>query len=67
MQKILIISGLLIAITGLLFPYLKQLGLGELPGDIILKSEHTTFYFPIVSCIAISLILSIIINLIRSS
>ena len=67
MQKILIIIGILIAAIGVIYPYLKQLGLGELPGDLIVRGENSTFYFPIVSCIAISLILSIIFNLFRST
>ena len=67
MQKILIIIGILIAAIGVIYPYLKQLGLGELPGDLIVRGENSTLYFPIVSCIAISLILSIIFNLFRST
>jgi len=34
--------------------------LGRLPGDIIHRGEHTTFYFPIVSCLVISVVLSLI-------
>ncbi len=67
MQKNLITIGLGIAAIGVLFPYLKQIGLGKLPGDIILKGENSTFYFPIISCIVISLILSILLNLLRPS
>ena len=67
MQKLLITLGLGIAAIGLLSPYLKKIGLGQLPGDIILKGENSTFYFPVVSCIAISLIVSILLNLFRSS
>jgi len=67
MQKILITLGLLIASIGALYPYLKQLGLGRLPGDIVLRGENSTFYFPVVSCIAISLLLTVIFNLFRSS
>ncbi|KGG12725.1 MULTISPECIES: DUF2905 domain-containing protein [Prochlorococcus] len=67
MQKLLITLGLGIAAIGVLYPYLRQLGLGQLPGDIILKVENSTFYFPIVSCIAISLLVSVLFNLFRSS
>ena len=67
MQKMLITIGLLITLIGFLYPYLKQIGLGRLPGDIILRGENSTFYFPVVSCIAISLLLTIIFNLFRSS
>ena len=67
MQKLLITLGLGIAAIGVLFPYLRQLGLGQLPGDIILKGENSTFYFPFVSCIVISLLASVLLNLFRSS
>ena len=63
MQKLLIIFGLGIAAIGVLYPYLKNLGLGQLPGDIVLRGENSTFYFPIVSCIAVSLVVSVIFNL----
>ena len=65
MQKILIILGIIILIIGLLYPYIKKLGFGQLPGDIIFKSENSTFFFLLVTCIIISLILTIIINLFK--
>ena len=36
--------------------------LGRLPGDIIHRGEHTTFYFPIVTCLVISVVLSILVR-----
>ena len=45
MQRILITLGLIIASIGVLYPYLKKIGLGKLPGDIILRGENSTFYF----------------------
>jgi hypothetical protein len=65
MQKILIILGIIILIIGILYPYIKKLGFGQLPGDMIFKSGNSTFFFPIVTCIIISLILTIIINLFK--
>ena len=65
MQKILIILGIIILIIGILYPYMKKLGFGQLPGDMIFKSGNSTFFFPIVTCIIISLILTIIINLFK--
>ncbi len=65
MQKILIILGIIILTLGLLYPYIKKLGFGQLPGDIIFKSGSLTFFFPIVTCIIISLILTIIFNLLK--
>ena len=67
MQRLLITLGIGITAIGILYPYLRQLGLGQLPGDIIIKGENSTFYFPIVSCIAISLLVSVLLNLFRSS
>ena len=65
MQKWLIILGIIILLIGLIYPYLKKLGLGQLPGDIIFKSENSTFFFPIVTCIIISIVLTIIFNLFK--
>ena len=65
MQKILIILGIIILIIGILYPYIKKLGFGQLPGDMIFKSGNSTFFFPIVTCVIISLILTIIINLFK--
>ena len=65
MQKILIIIGIIILALGLLYPFLKKIGLGQLPGDIIYKSDNSTFFFPIVTCIIISLVLTVIFNLFK--
>ena len=65
MQKILIIVGITILVVWLLYPYLKKIGLGQLPGDIIYKSDNSTFFFPIVTCIIISVVLTIIFNLFK--
>ena len=65
MQKILIILGIVILVIGLLYPYIKKLGLGQLPGDVIFKSGNSTFIFPVVTCIIISVVLTIIFNLFK--
>ena len=65
MQEILIIVGIIILALGLLYPYLKKIGLGQLPGDIIYKSDNSTFFFPIVTCLIISVVLTIIFNLFK--
>ena len=65
MQKILIILGLIILVLGLFYPYLKKIGLGQLPGDIIDKSDNSTLFFPIVTCIIISVVLTLIFNLFK--
>ena len=65
MQKILIIIGIIILALGLLYPFLRKIGLGQLPGDIIYKSDNSTFFFPIVTCIIISVVLTILFNLFK--
>ncbi len=65
MQKILIILGIVILVIGLLYPYIKKIGLGQLPGDVLFKSGNSTFLFPIVTCIIISVVLTIIFNLFK--
>ena len=65
MQRTLIIVGLVIAAAGLLWPWLGKLGLGRLPGDIRVQGEHGSFYFPIMTCLVISIVLSFIFWLLR--
>jgi hypothetical protein len=56
----MILLGALILAVGLLWPYLSQLGLGRLPGDIVIERGNTTFYFPLMTCILISLVFSLV-------
>jgi len=60
MGRLLVTVGLVLVAAGLLWPYLSRLGLGHLPGDIAIRGEHGGFYFPIVTCIVISVLLSAI-------
>ena len=59
-QKTLIIIGVLFILVGLLYPFLRDIGLGRLPGDIVIKKENFSFYFPIVTCIVISVVICLI-------
>jgi hypothetical protein len=65
MQRFLILAGLVLLLTGLLWPWLSKLGLGRLPGDIVIERENTRIYFPIATSILISLVLSLIFWLFR--
>jgi hypothetical protein len=65
MQRTLIVVGLLIVGAGLLWPWIQRLGLGRLPGDIRVEGEHGGFYFPIVTCLVISVVLSLVLWLLR--
>ena len=60
MARVLITLGLVILAIGLLWPYLTRLGLGRLPGDIVIERENVTFYFPLMTCLLISLLLSLV-------
>jgi hypothetical protein len=60
--RALLILGAVSAIVGALLYFDGRLPFrpGRLPGDIIHRGEHTTFYFPIVTCLVISAVLSIL-------
>ena len=45
-------------LAGLAWPWLGRIGLGRLPGDILVQRGSTTFYFPLVTCLLISIVLS---------
>jgi hypothetical protein len=65
MQRILIIVGAVLLLVGLLWPWLSRLGLGRLPGDIRIETANGVFYFPITTCIVISIVLSLVVWFIR--
>ena len=61
MARIFIIIGVVFIVIGIFLGLLgKILGLGRLPGDILIKKENFTFYFPLATCILLSLILSLV-------
>jgi hypothetical protein len=65
MQRALILTGLVLVAVGLMWPWLTKLGFGRLPGDIRIESESGGFYFPIVTCLVISVVLSLVLWLFR--
>lgn len=65
MQRLLIVLGLLALAAGLLWPFVARLGLGRLPGDIRIETEHGSFYFPVVTCLILSIVLSLVLWLLR--
>jgi len=65
MQKFLIIIGLALLGAGLAWPWLRRLPLSRLPGDIHVVREGFSFSFPIVSCIVVSIVISLILWLFR--
>ena len=65
MQRFLIILGAALLIVGLGWPWLAKLGLGRLPGDIHIEREGFSFHFPLVTCVIISLVLSLVLSIFR--
>ena len=64
--KLLVVVGTIVLLAGLLiWSGLVPRWLGRLPGDIRIERGHSGFYFPIVTCIVISLVLSLIFSLFR--
>ncbi|NLA05727.1 MAG: DUF2905 domain-containing protein [Firmicutes bacterium] len=61
--KILLLTGGLIAAAGVLIILSGRLGLGRLPGDIIIRRENFTFYFPLATMLLMSLLLTLLFNL----
>lgn len=65
--KALVILGGVLVVLGLLFmlaPKFSALGLGHLPGDFRYKGKHTSFYFPLTTCILLSAVVTLILWLI---
>ncbi len=58
MQRLLIAIGLVLVFAGIAWPLLSRIGLGRLPGDIMIQRGNTSFYFPLVTCIVISIVVS---------
>lgn len=66
MGKFLIVIGVILILIGLGFHFgIRLPWLGRLPGDILIQRENFTFYFPLTTCILISLILIFIFYIIR--
>jgi len=64
-NRSLVFVGLALVAIGLLWPWIRKLGLGRLPGDIRIQTDHGAFYFPIVTCLVVSLVISLVLWLLR--
>jgi hypothetical protein len=65
MARLLIIVGLIFVALGLAWPLLARLGLGRLPGDIAIENGNFSFYFPIVTCLLLSVAASLVLWIIN--
>jgi ribose/xylose/arabinose/galactoside ABC-type transport system permease subunit len=60
MARFLVTLGLVLVLLGLLWPLIQKVGLGRLPGDIVIRLDHSHFYFPLTTSLLISALLSLI-------
>jgi len=63
--RLLLLAGAALIVIGLVVTLFGRLGVGKLPGDIVIRRENFTFYFPIVTSILLSIVLSLIFWLFR--
>ena len=64
--KFVVIIGIIMTLVGLvIWSGIAPKWLGRLPGDIRIEREHSTFYFPIVTCIVLSIVLSLLLSIFR--
>jgi hypothetical protein len=65
MARWLIVLGVVLVVAGLLWPWITKLGLGRLPGDIVVERENFRLYLPITTSILVSVALSLILWLLN--
>ncbi len=64
-SRILIVAGVILLLAGLAWPLLARLGLGRLPGDIMVERGNFRFYFPLATSLVISVFLTLLFWLFR--
>ena len=69
-EKALITLGIVLVVLGLALPFAATVSgkipwLGHLPGDIIIRRDNFTFYFPVVTCLLVSVIVSLVLYIFR--
>lgn len=64
MSRGLIIIGAGLIILGLVWPLIQKAGLGRLPGDISVERDNFSFHFPVTTMILVSVVLTVIVNII---
>ena len=65
MRALLIVLGAILLVVGIAWPLITRLGLGRLPGDIVVERGNYRFYFPIVTSLLISAIITLVAWLFR--
>ena len=65
MRRFLIVLGIVLIVAGMLWPWLRKLGFGRLPGDIRYEKDGFSFYFPLTTGLIISVVISLIVWIFR--
>ena len=65
MQRTLIVIGIAILVAGLLWPWLSQLPLGRLPGDITIDRPNFRLYIPLTTMVLVSLLVTLLLWIFR--
>jgi hypothetical protein len=65
MSRTLIIIGVTLVAVGILWPWISRIGLGRLPGDVVIGRGNFRLYLPIATCLLISLVVSLLLWLFR--
>jgi Protein of unknown function (DUF2905) len=60
MSRMLIVVGIVLVVAGICWPLIGRLGLGRLPGDIAIQRSNFSFYFPLMTSLIISIVLSLV-------
>jgi len=60
MARFLIFLGLALVVSGLLWPYLAKLGIGQLPGDFVFRRGNSTIYIPVMTSIILTIVLNVV-------
>jgi hypothetical protein len=64
-SRFLIVLGIVLVAAGLLWPLLSRIGLGRLPGDIVIERERFRLYLPLMTSLLVSIALSVVLWLIN--
>lgn len=64
-SRILVTVGIVLIVAGLLWPVLQRLGLGRLPGDVVIERDNVRVYIPIVTSLVLSVLLTLVLWLIN--
>jgi len=65
MRTLLIVLGVILLVAGIAWPVITRLGLGRLPGDVVVERGNFRFYFPIVTSLLISAVITLLAWLFR--